>query len=207
MEEARRGSKKRKNYEKEKGVKKKTQSRKEEEKSEGKGAMKRRRQSADGITRTDLPVWREARRRHVGAADGLYLLHVLEVALVQQLHQDTHTRQNYRVLLRQQHCVRECLQACDLIKVGDDVVEETETLHMLVNDLLLLVEGGEAGQRGEEDADTVVGLSVQLLQIHTHTRSTPEHTLTGHTCSTGKRLPRRCGLSAGSAGRRGPAGC
>lgn len=34
----------------------------------------------------DLPVWGETRSRHVGAADGLDLLYVLEVAFIQQLH-------------------------------------------------------------------------------------------------------------------------
>lgn len=34
---------------------------------------------------TDLPVWRETGSCHVGAADGLDLLYVLEVAFIQQL--------------------------------------------------------------------------------------------------------------------------
>lgn len=48
------------------------------------------------------------------------------------------------------------------------MVEEAETLHMLVDNFFLLVEGGETCQRGEEDADPVIGLSVQLLDLHTH---------------------------------------
>lgn len=34
----------------------------------------------------DLPVWGETRSRHVGAADGLDFLYILEVAFIQQLH-------------------------------------------------------------------------------------------------------------------------
>lgn len=39
---------------------------------------------------------------------------------------------------------------------------------MLVDNFFLPVEGGETWQRGEEDADPVIGLSVQLLDMHTH---------------------------------------
>lgn len=60
---------------------------------------------------------------------------------------------------------------CDLIKVGDDVVEEAETLNVLMNDLFLLIEVGETRQTGEEDADSLVRLRVQLLKTHTHTHS------------------------------------
>lgn len=62
---------------------------------------------------------------------------------------------------------------CDLIKVGDDVVEEAETLNVLMKDLFLLIEVGETRQTGEEDADSLVRLRVQLLQTHIHTQLTP----------------------------------
>lgn len=53
-----------------------------------------------------------------------------------------------------------------LVKVGDDLVEQPQTLDSLVIHLSLGVEVGEAGDGGEHDSDGVVGLRVQLLQGH-----------------------------------------
>lgn len=76
-----------------------------------------------------LFVRREARSCHVGAADGFNLLHLLEIALLQQL-----------------------------IKFGDDAIEEAETLDGLIYVVLLSEEVRETLQRGEEDADSIVRL-------------------------------------------------
>ena len=102
--------------------------------------------------------------------------------------------------LRTKIISRACVCVCDLIEVGDDVVEEAETLDGLMNELLLLIEGGETWQRGEEDANSLVGLWVQLLwtHTHTHTESSPWYTQwQTHTClvagtSSLRSLSRKC---------------
>lgn len=70
-------------------------------------------------------------------------------------------------------CLRRkvCVCVFDLIKVGDDVIEEAETLHVLMDGHFVLVKVGEARQRSKEDADPLIRLSVQLLHTHTHTYS------------------------------------
>lgn len=50
------------------------------------------------------------------------------------------------------------------IKVGDDLVEEAQTLNAAVVDALLRVEVGEVGQGGKHDSDLIVRLAVQLLR-------------------------------------------
>lgn len=55
------------------------------------------------------------------------------------------------------------LSRSDLVKVADDVVEEPQTLDVLMDQFLLLVEVRELGQRGEQNPDPLVRLGVQLL--------------------------------------------
>lgn len=78
----------------------------------------------------------EARRRHVRGADGLDLNDVAKARLLEQ-----------RVV------------------IGDDFVEESETLESLVVHRLLRVEVGEVGHRREHHAHRVVGLGVQFLVL------------------------------------------
>lgn len=132
--------------------------------------------------RTDLSVRRETRSSHVGAADGFNLLHLLEITFVQQLHGEKNADVVF-VWVIVFSCV--CVCVYDLIEVGDDVVEEAETLDGLMNELLLLVEVGETRQRGEENADSLVRLRVQLLK--THTQSTAGYTHTHTHLLTGSR--------------------
>lgn len=51
-----------------------------------------------------------------------------------------------------------------LIKVGDDLVEEPQTLHPHVVPIQLDVEVIEVGYGGEQHSDLSVGLIVQVLQ-------------------------------------------
>lgn len=53
-----------------------------------------------------------------------------------------------------------------LVEVGDDLVEEAETLHAHVVPVQLDVKVVEVGDGGEEHAHLGVGLVVQVLQGH-----------------------------------------
>ena len=69
--------------------------------------------------------------RHVGCSRRLDLLNTLELVLLQ-----------------------------DLVKVGDDLVEEAQALHTLIVGLQLHVELGEVGDGGEYNAAAVALLVV-----------------------------------------------
>ena len=81
----------------------------------------------------ELPPWDEADRGHVGGPDGLDLVHGAEAILPDQV-----------------------------VKVGDDLVEQSEALDALVVAVQLGVELVKVGDAGEDDADAVVRLRVQL---------------------------------------------
>ncbi len=54
----------------------------------------------------------------------------------------------------------------DLVKVNDDLVEQPDALHALV-DVLRVEVGEEVGDGGEEDAGVAAALGVQLLRERT----------------------------------------
>ena len=58
-----------------------------------------------------------------------------------------------------------CLHVTHGIKVGDDLVEEAQTLEALVVDALLGVEVGEGGHTGEQDSNLGVALAVQVVVV------------------------------------------
>ena len=57
----------------------------------------------------------------------------------------------------------------DLIKVGDDFIEDSQALDALVVGVQLHVELGEVGDGGEENGRPAVLLTVQLLLSNTNT--------------------------------------
>lgn len=57
----------------------------------------------------------------------------------------------------------EAVVAKELVKVGDDLVEQPEAFHTLVVEVELHVELVEVGDAGEEHAHAGVGVAVEFL--------------------------------------------
>lgn len=51
----------------------------------------------------------------------------------------------------------------DLVKASDDLIQQSEAIHSLVFDLLLLKVLIEAGDGSKHDPDFIIGLGVKLL--------------------------------------------
>lgn len=63
----------------------------------------------------DLSVWGETRSCHVGAADGLDLLYILEVAFIQQLHSSNkHISQSDIILFC---CAKNCVSSVSVREI------------------------------------------------------------------------------------------